>query len=110
MTNLVKDIQNILKMPSVNAFNSIDKVLGIPIIFTIIVIFQGLFGGLGVPHTPKRLSGLSDSPIFRMLFVVAIAYTATGDVETAAIATAIVLGGLHAIRTPEERKEVPYFV
>ena len=110
MSNIVNSIQKMLKMPSISELNSVDKVLGIPVIFTMIVIFQGLYGGLGVPHTPQRLSELSNSPLFRFLFVAAIAYTGTGDVETAAVATIVVLAILHAMRTPEERKEVPYYV
>ena len=66
-----------------------DKIAGRPLLFTLIVIFQGCFGGMGVVQTPEKLTKMADSPIVRGLFVSAIAYTATSDIETALVATVI---------------------
>jgi len=91
-----------------------DKYMSMPTIFTFIVLFQGCFGGNGVHQTPKALLNLlhqnSMSPIFRFIFCLLIGYTATSDIETAIIVTAAFFVFLHLIRTPEERKEVPYLV
>jgi hypothetical protein len=91
-----------------------DKYMGMPTIFTFIVIFQGCFGGNGVKQTPKALTYLLQnhniSPIVRFLFVFAIGYTATSDIETALIVTVSFFTFLHLLRTSEERKEVPYLV
>ena len=68
-----------------------DKYASMPIVFTLIVIFQGCFGGMGVVQTPKRLESIVNHATSRVLFVSAIAYTATSDIETALFATAILL-------------------
>ena len=84
-----------------------DKFAGMPTFFTLIVIFQGCFGGMGVVQTPERLTKAVDHPVMRALFVCAIAYTATSDIETAVLCTAIFFVFLHFMRTEEERKQVP---
>lgn len=83
-----------------------DKIAGRPLLFTLIVIFQGCFGGMGVVQTPEKLTKMADSPIVRGLFVSAIAYTATSDIETALVATVIFFVFLHLLRTDEEKKEM----
>ena len=84
----------------------LDKVAGRPLLFTLIVIFQGCFGGMGVVQTPENLTKIVDSPLVRFLFVSAIAYTATSDIETALIGTLIFFVFLHLIRTDKEKKEM----
>ena len=84
----------------------VDKFMGFPVIFTLIVLFQGCFGGLGIVQTPKRLEGLISHPIARFIFLFAIAYTATSDVETAAFATVLFLVGMHLLRSEEEKKKL----
>ncbi len=83
-----------------------DKFAARPLIFTLIVIFQGCFGGMGVVQTPEKLTKLVNSPIARAIFVTAIAYTATSDVETAIIATFIFFVFLHLLRTEDEKKKM----
>ena len=87
-----------------------DKIAGMPTFFTLIVIFQGCFGGMGVVQTPKRLAEAVDHPVMRALFVSAIAYTATSDIETAVFCTAVFFIFLHFMRTEEEKKQVPTFI
>ncbi len=84
----------------------VDKFMGFPVIFTLIVIFQGCFGGLGMIQTPARLEKLISSPIARFIFLFAIAYTASSDVETAVFSTVIFLILMHLLRSEEERKKL----
>ena len=86
-----------------------ERYAALPIIFSIIVIFQGCFGGMGVKQTPKVLSTALDNPIARFIFVFCISFTATSDIETALFTTAVFFGFLQLIRTPEEREEVGGF-
>jgi hypothetical protein len=88
----------------------VDKYMGTPVIFTLLVIFQGCFGSLGVGQTPKRLSKLSNSPVIRICFILAIAYTATTDIETALISTTAFFIFLHLLRTKEEFDEFGSYI
>ena len=86
--------------------DGVDKFLSLPIIFTLIVITQGCFGGNGVGQTPKAISKIFKSQYARFLFIFLIAYTATSDIETAAFSTMIFFIVLHLLRTEEEKKEL----
>lgn len=88
----------------------IDKYGSTPFIISLIVIFQGCFGGMGVAQTPALLKKLTNNPIFRFVFVCAIAYTATTDIEMALVSTLIFFVFLHMIRTDEERKKMKFFL
>lgn len=91
-----------------------DHYMSMPTVFTFIVLFQGCFGGNGVAQTPEALTNLLQknrfSHVFRFIFCFLIGYTATSDLETALIVTVAFFAFLHVIRTPEERKKVPYYV
>lgn len=84
----------------------VDKYLGYPTIFTLVVLFQGCFGGMGIIQTPKALSDAVNSPISRFIFLCAIAYTASSDIETAIFATVIFLVLLHVLRTKKEKEQI----
>ena len=49
--------------------DSVDKFLSLPIVFTLIVITQGCFGGNGVGQTPKAISDIFSSQFARFLFI-----------------------------------------
>jgi hypothetical protein len=100
--DFVKKIEDLEIIP--NKF--FDKFAARPLIFTLIVIFQGCFGGLGVVQTPEKLMNITNSPVARAMFVCAIAYTATSDIETAIVATLIFFIFLHFLRTDKEKKEM----
>ena len=85
------------------SFESFTKQYGL--FFSIIVLYQGLFGGISLSKKPSRLQKLGDNKFFKFLTMTAIAYTATKDIETAIIASLLFLIILNAIRTPEERKQ-----
>lgn len=90
----------------ITSLDSVDKFLSLPIVFTLIVITQGCFGGNGVAQTPKAISQIFNSQFFRFLFIFLIAYTATSDIETAIVSTIIFFIILHMLRTEEEKKEL----
>ena len=86
--------------------DGVDKFLSLPIVFTLIVITQGCFGGNGVGQTPKAISDIFSSQFARFLFIFLIAYTATSDIETAVVSTVIFFMILNMLRTEEEKKEL----
>lgn len=88
------------------SLDSVDKFLSLPIIFTLVVITQGCFGGNGVGQTPKAISQIFKSQFARFLFIFLIAYTATSDIETAVVSTVVFFIVLHMLRTEEEKKEL----
>ena len=74
-----------------------------PILFTLIILYQGLFSGNAI-KIPKNLRALFDNKVFRFVSLMAIAFSATQDIEYALISTMIFLTVMYAIKTPEERK------
>jgi len=97
-------------MPKLNSFlgpmttrtESIIKAQ--PIVFTLIILYQGLFSGNAI-KIPKNLKSLFDNKIFRFISLMLIAFSATKDIEYALISTMIFLIVIYALKTPEERKE-----
>ena len=75
-----------------------------PIIFTLIILYQGLFSGNAI-EIPKNLKSAFDNKAFRFFSLMMIAFSATQDIEYALIATAIFLTIMYALKTPEERKK-----
>ena len=88
----------------------VDRVLSLPTLFSLVVLFQGCFGGLGVAETPVILEDLAKNPIIRFLFLAAISYTATSDIETAIFTTTLFFVILHLLRTEEERKSMKHII
>jgi hypothetical protein len=74
-----------------------------PILFTLIILYQGLFSGNAI-KIPKNLRTLFNNKVFRFVSLMAIAFSATQDIEYALISTMIFLVVMYAIKTPEERK------
>ena len=100
----------LLEIPNDIFPSIIDKVLGLPAIFTMIVLFQGCFGGMGVIETPEILTKMSENPFIRFFFLNAIAYTATADLETALVVTVLFFVILHFLRSKDERKKMKSFI
>lgn len=94
------------KVKQITSLDGLDNFLSLPIMFTLIVITQGCFGGNGVVQTPAAVTNLFKSQYARFLFIFLIAYTATSDIETAAVSTAVFFIVLHLLRTEKEKKEV----
>ena len=74
-----------------------------PILFTLIILYQGLFSGNAI-KIPQNLRTLFNSKIFKFVSLMAIAFSATQDIEYALISTMVFLTIMYAIKTPEERK------
>ena len=74
-----------------------------PILFTLIILYQGLFSGNAI-KIPENLRILFNSKIFKFVSLMAIAFSATQDIEYALISTMIFLVVMYAVKTPEERK------
>jgi len=75
-----------------------------PIIFTLLMLYQGLFSGNAI-KIPKKLKTAFNSKTFRFISIMLIAFSATRDIEYAMISTVIFLGIMYALKTPEEREE-----
>ena len=75
------------------------------IAFTLVVMYQGLFGGMSLKNPPKKIKKLSDNFIFKLITLFAIAFSATRDVEISLLSVIMFLGIIHLLRTPEERKK-----
>ena len=82
----------------------IEKILRMPLVFSLVVMYQGIFSHNAV-YVPDRVMMMLDHAWFRALSLFIIALVVTSDVETALISTAIFIGTLHALKTPEERKK-----
>ena len=100
----------VLEIPNDIFPSWIDKYGSTPFIISLIVIFQGCFGGMGIVQTPELLKKLTNNPIFRFIFVCTIAYTATTDIEMAIFSTLIFFIFLHMIRNEEERKKMKFIL
>jgi len=74
-----------------------------PILFTLIILYQGLFSGNAI-KIPENLRALFDNKIFKFVSLMAIAFSATQDIEYALISTTLFLTVMYIIKTPEERK------
>ena len=94
------------KVKQFTSLDGVDNFLSLPVIFTLIVITQGCFGGNGVGQTPEAVSKIFKSQYARFLFIFLIAYTATSDIETAVVSTMVFFIVLHMLRTEEEKKEL----
>lgn len=73
-----------------------------PIIFTLIILYQGLFSGNAI-KIPNNLKKAFNSQTFRFISLMLIAFSATQDIEYALISTVIFLSVMYALKTPEER-------
>ena len=101
-------VTSVTTIPPVELFpDSIQKFFSTQTIFTIIVITQGLFGGMGLQYTPTFLKKAAKKWYFRLLFVSAIAFSATSDADIAIIVTIVYFLFLHFMKTKEEKKKYP---
>lgn len=75
-----------------------------PIIFTLIILYQGLFSGNAV-KIPDNLKKLFDSKVYRFFSLMLIAFAATQDIEYALLSTIIFLSILYGLKNTDERKK-----
>lgn len=74
-----------------------------PILFTLIILYQGLFSGNAI-RIPENLRTFFNNKVFRFMSLMAIAFSATQDIEYALVSTVMFLTIMYLIKTPEERK------
>lgn len=98
-------------MELLNIFTVIESFFNkFGIAFTILVMYQGLFGGMVISTPPKVLKRMTQNTIFKIFTLFCVAFTATKDVELALVSTCVFLLILHLMRTPEEKKKVGYSI
>ncbi len=85
-----------------------ENMIKLPIIITLIVVFQGSFGGLGLLSIPKILKNLQQYAAVRFFYIFTIALTATKDIEISAFSTLVFFLFLYVLRDEEERKTTPF--
>lgn len=78
-----------------------------PLVLSLIILYQGLFGANAI-EIPERLKILFGNKAFRLGSLMAIAFSATGDIEYALISTIIFLTIMYALKTPKERKRTGF--
>ena len=84
--------------------NQTEKIImSQPILFTLIILYQGLFSGNAI-RIPENLRILFNNKTFKFISLMAIAFSATRDIEYALISTTLFLTVIYLIKTPEERK------
>ena len=108
LDTVLKPVSKAITIPPTELVpDSIDRFMSGKTIFTIIVISQGLFGGMGIQYTPTFIKKLSKMWYWRFAFVAAIAFTATSDADIAMIVTVVYFLFLHFMKTKEEKKKYP---
>ena len=85
----------------------LEKVLKMPIIFSLLILYQGLFSGNAI-SIPSRLKSMFDSQVFRFVSLMLIALSATSDIEYALASVIIFLTVIYVMKTPEERKKTGF--
>ena len=85
----------------------LEKVLKMPIIFSLIILYQGLFSGNAI-KIPIRLKSMFNSQTFRFFSLMLIALSATSDVEYALASVVIFLTIIYVLKTPEEREKTGF--
>ena len=85
----------------------IERGLRVPLIFTLLVLYQGLFSGNAIT-IPTNVQKLFDSPTFRFVSLMMIALTARQDIEVALVSVLVFLGILYAFKSKEERKKTGF--
>jgi hypothetical protein len=79
------------------------------IIFTLIVMYQGLFGGMSLKNKPMQLEKLSNNIYFKYFTLFCIAFTATQDIEISLLSICVFVILFNIIRTKEERDKYGFF-
>jgi len=95
-----------------NLFGAVTKPAEIfiktqPVALSLIILYQGLFASNAI-EIPERLRILFGNKAFRLGSLMAIAFSATGDIEYALFSTVIFLTIMYALKTPKERKRTGF--
>jgi hypothetical protein len=74
------------------------------LIFTLMVVYSGIFGHMSVANPPAKLTRLSNNMYFKMITLFIVAFTATRDVEIALVSIVLFVIAMNLLKTPEERR------
>ena len=85
----------------------IERALNVPILFSLIILYQGLFSGNAIT-IPERLKSMFQTRPVRFISLMLIALSATKDIEYALASVLIFLAVIYALKTPEERKKTGF--
>lgn len=88
-------------------FNNINRVLSQDLIFTLVFMFQMIFGGLGVVLVPEKINNLANSPVTRVLLLTLIGFVATKNLGLALVGALVFVLVLFLLRNGEEREAAP---
>ena len=86
----------------------VEKIVKMPIIFSLVILYQGLFSG-GAIEMPSQLQNALKIPSIRFLSLFLVALGATQDIEYALASVLIFLVIVYAIRTDEEREKNGFY-
>jgi len=88
-------------------FQDINRKLQTPMLFSMIVLFQGLMGGtpFKAPSVLTDKDEILENRIVRFLYITAIAFTATQKIEFAIMSSTVFLFLMHLLRDDDERKD-----
>lgn len=84
-----------------------ERILRIPVLFTVIYVFGGLFAGLHFDYPQKLRYLFENYAIVRFIGLFALAYTATGEIEYTIAAMIIFSIIMNLFRNKEEREKYP---
>jgi len=90
--------------------NQLNVLLSNPfVIFPVVVMLQGIFGGKGVVLVPAAVSNLANSPVTRMLLLTLVGFAATRNIALALVGAVVFALVLFLLRNEEERDAAPMF-
>ena len=87
--------------------SSIENTLKIPIIFTLLVMYQVTLSR-DIVYIPNRVVVLFNEQWFRVLSIFILALSVTSDIEIALLSMIIFIATLYVLKTPEERKNTGF--
>ena len=79
------------------------------VVFPIVVMLQGIFGGKGVVLVPAAISNLANSPVTRLLLLTLVGFAATKNIALALVGALAFALVLFLLRNDEERDAAPMF-
>ena len=82
----------------------VEQLIRMPIIFSLVILYQGLFSG-GAIEMPSQLQSALQIPMIRFLSLFLVALGATQDIEYALASVLIFLVIIYAVRTEAEREK-----
>lgn len=78
-----------------------------PLALSLVILYQGVFASRAI-QIPEKLDMWFTNKPFRLISLMAIAFSATGDIEYALFSTIIFLVVMYLLKTPKERRETGF--